>query len=69
MSTYNNYVYKKAMENELKENEGSTKVSGCKSCKDPLSKTQKGILVISVYMFGTSIYGTIKLAEYLISLF
>jgi len=51
------------------EKEESTKVSGCKSCKDPLSKTQKGVLVISVYMFGTSIYGTIKLVEYLISLF
>ena len=51
------------------EKEESTKVSGCKSCKDSLSKTQKGVLVISVYMFGTSIYGTIKLVEYLISLF
>ena len=57
------------MENETKEKQEPTKVTGCKSCKDPLSKTQKGILYLSVYMFGTSIYGTIMLVKYLISLF
>jgi hypothetical protein len=51
------------------EKEAPTKVTGCKSCKDPLSKTQKGILFLSIYMFGTSIYGTVMLVKYLVSLF
>ena len=51
------------------EKEKSTKVTGCKTCKDPLSKTQRGILFLSLYMFATSIYGTIILVKHLIDLF
>jgi len=57
------------METKINEKETPSKVTGCKSCKDPLSKTQKGILYLSIYMFGTSIYGTVMLVKYLVSLF
>lgn len=39
-----------------------------KSCKKGLSKTHWSIIGLSIYMFGTSIYGTIKLIQLLFSL-
>ena len=41
----------------------------CKTCNKDLSKGQKGVIVLSFYMLGTSIYGTIILVKHLISLF
>jgi hypothetical protein len=33
----------------------------CTTCKNPLSGVQKSIIVLSVYILLTSIYGTIEL--------
>ena len=33
----------------------------CKSCAKGLNVSQKFVVLISIYMFGTSIYGTVKL--------
>lgn len=41
----------------------------CKSCKRGLNNTQKAMVVLSLYMLGCSIYGTIDLVKYLINLF
>jgi hypothetical protein len=46
-----------------------TQVNGCKSCKDPLSNTQKWLLVLSFYILFSSIYGTYKLIENLVNFF
>lgn len=45
-----------------------TQKKDCKSCKKGLSKTHWPIIGLSIYMFGTSIYGTIKLIQLLFSL-
>ena len=44
---------------------------GCSSCKNPgkLSNFNLGMVAIGFYITVTSIYGTIKLIERLISLF
>jgi hypothetical protein len=47
----------------------ATQVTGCKQCEKGLSVTQKGILVLSFYILGSSIYGTIKLIQLLYGLF
>jgi len=41
----------------------------CKQCKQKLNKTQKGMLIASIYIFITSIYGTYKLYELVKTLF
>jgi len=41
----------------------------CKSCKKGFDPTQKTAVVISVYMLITSIYGNVKLFQYIASLF
>jgi hypothetical protein len=41
----------------------------CDSCKKGLGKGQAGIIVLSFFMLGTSIYGTVMLVKDLISLF
>ena len=51
------------------EKKESTKVTGCKTCKKGLSDTQKWVLALSIYMFMTSIYGTIVLIKNVIDLF
>jgi hypothetical protein len=45
------------------EKEKSTQVTGCKTCKKGMSGTQKWLLVISIYIFTSSIYGTIELIK------
>lgn len=47
------------------EKEKSTQVTGCKTCKKGMSGTQKWLLFISIYIFTSAIYGTIKLIELL----
>jgi len=42
---------------------------GCSQCRQNLSAMQTGMLVLSVYIFITAIYGNIKLFEYISSLF
>jgi hypothetical protein len=41
----------------------------CQSCKKGLSVSQKYMIVISIYILISGMYGTYKLAELLISLF
>ena len=41
----------------------------CNSCKKGLDKGQMGLIVLSFFMLGTSIYGTVILIKDLISLF
>jgi hypothetical protein len=41
----------------------------CKSCAKGLNVSQKFVVLISIYMFGTSIYGTVKLIELIVNLF
>ena len=41
--------------------EKATEVKGCKQC-------QKGLVVLSMYILGTSIFGTIELIKYLAEL-
>jgi hypothetical protein len=55
------------MEEETKEK--STQVTGCRQCKQELSKTQKVMVGGGVFVLGTSVYGTIQLIKLLISLF
>lgn len=51
------------------EKKKATEVKGCKQCQKGLSTTQKGLLVLSMYILGTSIFGTIELIGYLTELF
>lgn len=41
----------------------------CKSCARGLNVGQKFIVLVSMFIFGTSIYGTIKLIDLIINLF
>ena len=51
------------------EEKKATQVNQCKQCKKGLSNTQKGLVVLSFYIFISSIYGTIKLIQLLSDLF
>ena len=51
------------------EKEESTKVTGCRTCKQRLSGTQKTLIFIGVYMTLSSLYGTIHLINDIISFF
>jgi hypothetical protein len=46
-----------------------TKVTNCKKCNEPYSKSQISILFIAFYILGTSIYGNYKLIQTIINLF
>jgi len=50
------------------ESKKATQVTGCKQCKKGLSNTQIGLVVLSMYILGTSIFGTIELIGYLAEL-
>lgn len=41
----------------------------CSTCKKGLNIGQKGTVILSFFMLGTSIYGTVKLIQLLINLF
>jgi hypothetical protein len=41
----------------------------CKTCKKGLSKTHIGLVSLSFFILGTSIYGTIILIKNLLSIF
>jgi hypothetical protein len=47
----------------------ATKVTGCKTCKQGLSKTQWGIVSMGMVIFVTSIYGIVQIVKDIISLF
>lgn len=51
------------------EKKEATKVTGCKQCKKGLSSTQKYLVILSVYILGSSVYGTIHLVNILLSFF
>jgi hypothetical protein len=43
----------------------ATEVNGCNTCKKGLSKTQKLLVGLSFYILISSIYGTIKILQFL----
>ena len=50
--------------------ETNKQTSECKSCKQKgPSNLQIGSIILGFYVLFSSIYGTIKIAEYLISIF
>jgi hypothetical protein len=51
------------------EQKKATQVTGCRTCKQRLSGTQKSLIFLGVFMFFTSIYGTIELIRDFITLF
>jgi len=51
------------------ETKKATKVTGCRTCKQRLSTTQKTLIFVGSYMTLSAIYGTIKLIGDIISLF
>ena len=51
------------------ESKKATQVTGCKQCQKGLSTTQKGLVALSIYILGTSVFGTIEFIKYLIELF
>jgi hypothetical protein len=51
------------------EKEKATKVTGCKQCEKGLSKSQMGLVGLSIYILGSSIYGTIQLIKLIYGLF
>jgi len=51
------------------EEKKTTQVTTCKQCQKGLSKSQKALVVFSFYLLGSSVYGTIKIIEYLSGLF
>jgi hypothetical protein len=50
------------------EKEKATEVTGCKTCKQGLSETQKGMIVFAVYLLIASVIGTVDIVKYLINL-
>lgn len=46
-----------------------TQVEGCKQCKKGLNTSQKWMLGLAFYIFGASIYGTVKIIQEIIKLF
>ena len=50
------------------EKETATQVTGCKTCGKGLTMSQKGLVVLSMYILGSSIYGTIQLIKLLFGL-
>jgi hypothetical protein len=51
------------------EKEKSTQVTGCKQCKKGLTLTQKSLIVFSIYILLTSIYGTVQIIKDLNGMF
>ena len=56
---YNTFKLKKTMEKE----------KGCSKCKKGLSGQQIGLGLLSLFILGTSIYGTIDIITKIISFF
>jgi len=56
------------MEQEQTKTE-ATQVTGCKTCKQGLSKTQWGVVSLGFFIFITSIYGIIQIIKDVASLF
>ena len=42
---------------------------GCQACKKSFTSTQKGLIILSIYVLLSSIYGTIELIKNLIEIF
>jgi hypothetical protein len=56
------------MEQEETKTEATT-VTNCKTCKKGMNKNQWGLLILGLYMIGTTIYGTIAIIKDIISIF
>jgi hypothetical protein len=50
------------------EKEKALEVTGCKTCKQGLSETQKGMIVFAVYLLIAAVIGTVDIVKYLINL-
>jgi hypothetical protein len=50
------------------EKEKATEVTGCKTCKQGLSETQKGMIVFAIYILIAAVVGTIDIVKYLVDL-
>ena len=50
------------------EKEKATEVTGCKTCKQGLSETQKSMIVFAVYLLIAAVIGTVDIVKYLINL-
>jgi hypothetical protein len=50
------------------EKEESTKVTGCNTCKKGLNKSQVGLIIFSMYIFASAIYGTYKIIQDLVGM-
>jgi hypothetical protein len=53
----------------MEEKTEATQVTGCSKCQKGMSKTQWGMLIFGLYMFGAAVYGTIEMIKDVISLF
>jgi hypothetical protein len=51
------------------ETKKATEVTGCNTCKKGLNKKQYGLIIFSMYIFASTIYGTYKIIENLINYF
>lgn len=51
------------------EQKKATQVNGCKQCKKGLNLTQKVLIGLSVYVFLSSVYGTIEIIKFLYNFF
>lgn len=49
------------------EKKEATQVTGCNTCKKGLNKSQIGLIIFSMYIFASAIYGTYKIIENLVN--
>lgn len=50
------------------EEKKSTEVTGCNTCKKGLSKSQIGLIIFSMYIFASAMYGTYKIIQGLVGM-
>ncbi len=51
------------------ENKKASQEKKCNTCSKGISNSQYALIGFSFYILGSAIYGTIKLVEYIISVF
>jgi len=62
------FIKKQIMEENTTKTE-ATQVTGCQTCKKGLSTSQKWMMAVAFYIFGASIYGTVKIIQEIVKLF
>jgi hypothetical protein len=50
------------------ETKKATEVTGCNTCKKGLNKSQVGLIIFSMYIFASAIYGTYKIIQDLVGM-